>query len=76
MYPESICGPRKTDQVVFVCWRSRHHDGPHLSFLRIFDPEQVHGVLLDSQGRVTQPQPTDMPLLNAGLERFMEYMDG
>ena len=76
MYPESICGPRKTDQVVFVCWRNKHHDGPHLSFLRILDPEQVHGVLLDSQGRVTQPQLTDTPLLNAGLERFMEYMDG
>lgn len=75
MYPESICGPRKTDQVVFVCWRNKAHDGSHLSFLRIPDLDQVHGLLLDSEGRATQPQPTDMALLNAGLERFLEYID-
>ena len=74
MYPESICGPRKTDQVVFVCWRNKPHNGPHLVFLRIPDLEQVHGLLVDSEGRATQPQLTDVPLLNAGLERFLEYI--
>ena len=75
-YPESICGPRKTNQVVFVCWRDKGHDGPHLSFLRAIDLDQIHGLLLDSDGRKVEPHPTDMSLVEANMERFLEYISG
>ena len=76
MYPKSICGPHKTDLVVFVCWRDKHHDGPHLSFLGTIDLYQIHGLLIDSDGRVVQPYPADMSLVEAHLERFLEYISG
>ena len=72
--PQSICGSRKTNQVIFVCWRDKAHDGPHLSFMQNISLHQVHGLLIDSAGEIVQPQPDDIPLVEATMGRFLEYV--
>lgn len=72
--PQSICGSCKTDQVIFVCWRDKAHDGPHLSFMRNISLQQVLGFLIDSAGEIVQPQPGDEPLVEATMTRFLEYI--
>jgi len=72
--PQSICGSRKTNQVIFVCWRDKHHDGPHLSFMRDMTFNQVLGLLINSDGEIVQPQPVDEPLVEATMGRFLEYI--
>ena len=75
-YPDNVCGAHLTDQVVFVCWRDRYHDGPHLSFLHAIDLHQVHGLLIDSDGRKVEPHPDDMTLVETHMGRFLEYVSG
>ena len=74
--PQSICGSHLTNQVIFVCWRDRHHDGPHLSFMQNISLHQVHGLLIDSAGEIVQPQPDDIPLVEAAMGKFLEYVSG
>ncbi len=72
--PQSICGSRKTNQVIFVCWRDKAHDGPHLSFMRDISFQQIHGLLIDSAGEVVTPQANDLPLMKATMGKFLEYV--
>ena len=72
--PQSICGSHLTNQVIFVCWRDKYHDGPHLSFMRDLSLQQVRGLLIDSAGEIVIPQPDDMPLVEDTMGKFLEYV--